>query len=114
MAGVAGGLARRFGIDPTLVRIGFVVLGVSGGSGVAVYVALWLALPLEDEPTSIGQRAWHDRRTTALMIGLGAFLVLVVLMLRALSLWFIGGFLWPLALAAAGLPLSSATGTRRS
>ena len=48
-------------------------------------LALWLALPLEDEPTSIGQRAWHDRRTTALMIGLGAFLVLVVLMLRALE-----------------------------
>lgn len=44
IAGVAAALARRYAIDPTLVRVGFVVAGVYG-VGVLLYLAGWLALP---------------------------------------------------------------------
>ena len=48
VAGVASAIARRYDIDPTLVRIGFVVAAISGGIGAALYIALWAVLPEED------------------------------------------------------------------
>lgn len=45
IAGVCGGLGRYTGIDPTLVRIAFVVLAFFGASGVIAYLVLWLIVP---------------------------------------------------------------------
>ncbi len=45
IAGVCGGLADYFGIDPTIVRIIFVVLALAGGPGILIYLALWVILP---------------------------------------------------------------------
>lgn len=47
LAGVAGGLAAYFNIDPVLVRLGFIVLALINGVGVLLYLALWLLLPGE-------------------------------------------------------------------
>ena len=48
IAGVAGGIATMLNIDPLLVRIGFLALGLLNGFGLLVYVALWLLVPNED------------------------------------------------------------------
>lgn len=45
VAGVCGGLAQYLGVDPTLVRIGAVVLTVAGGVGIVAYGAAWLLVP---------------------------------------------------------------------
>ena len=46
IAGVCGGLARYFGIDPTLARILWVVLTIASfGAGVVGYLLLWLLAP---------------------------------------------------------------------
>jgi len=47
-AGVATGLARRWNLDPAVVRIAFVVLTFFGGLGVALYGLGWLFLPHPD------------------------------------------------------------------
>ena len=47
IAGVAGGIAERFGVDPTLTRIAWVVSIFFGGFGVLLYVVLWIILPAE-------------------------------------------------------------------
>ena len=47
VAGVCGGLAQYFNIDPTLIRVVFVVLAVLGGSGLVLYLALWIIVPNE-------------------------------------------------------------------
>mgnify|MGYP001577671144 CR=1 FL=1 len=48
VAGVCGGLARYFGIDPTLMRILWVVLSlVSLGAGLVGYVLIWALVPKE-------------------------------------------------------------------
>lgn len=44
IAGVAGGIARYFGIDPVLVRVAFVVAALMGW-GVLLYIVLWIVLP---------------------------------------------------------------------
>jgi phage shock protein C len=45
LAGVCGGLAEYFNLDATLIRVLFIVLAVLGGSGVILYVAMWIIVP---------------------------------------------------------------------
>jgi phage shock protein C len=49
LGGVCGGLAQYFNIDPTLIRVLFVVLAVLGGSGLVLYVLLWILVPKEPQ-----------------------------------------------------------------
>jgi phage shock protein C len=45
LAGVCAGLAQYFNVDATLIRVLFVVLAVLGGSGLILYLALWIIVP---------------------------------------------------------------------
>jgi phage shock protein PspC (stress-responsive transcriptional regulator) len=47
IAGVCSGLGEYFDIDPTLVRIIFVVSLFLGGSGILAYIILWIVVPEE-------------------------------------------------------------------
>ena len=49
IAGVCGGLAEYFGVDPTLIRLIFVLFLLVGGSACLVYLAMWLIVPLENK-----------------------------------------------------------------
>ena len=91
VAGVAGGVARRFGIDPTLVRIAFVLATVGGGTGMVAYLVCWLLVPAEGQETSIAQEAAHDPRALVLAAGLVSIVVASVLVLAALGLGFVTG-----------------------
>ena len=43
--GVCGGIAEYFNIDPTLVRLGWVVFSLAGGSGVLAYIIALIIIP---------------------------------------------------------------------
>jgi phage shock protein PspC (stress-responsive transcriptional regulator) len=45
LAGVCGGVAEFLGWDPTLVRVLWIVLTMLGGSGILIYLVLWIAMP---------------------------------------------------------------------
>ena len=47
IAGVCGGIAEYFDLDPTLVRIGYLVLSIisAGFPGILVYLILWFIMP---------------------------------------------------------------------
>ena len=47
LAGVCAGLARRFGMSPTVVRILFVLSLFLPGPQILLYIALWIILPQE-------------------------------------------------------------------
>ncbi len=47
IAGVCGGIAEYFNIDPTLVRLGFVALSFMFGGGVMVYILAAIIIPKE-------------------------------------------------------------------
>jgi phage shock protein PspC (stress-responsive transcriptional regulator) len=53
LTGTASGIARYLGVDPTFVRIAFVVLTFMGGSGGALYLAAFLLIPEEGSDESI-------------------------------------------------------------
>ena len=45
LGGVCGGLAEYFAVDPTIVRVVFVVLCFAGGFGVLLYLIMWIVVP---------------------------------------------------------------------
>lgn len=45
IAGVCGGIAEYFGLDPTLVRLGWVLFCALGGSGILAYIIAALIIP---------------------------------------------------------------------
>ena len=47
--GVCGGLAEYFDIDPTLVRLGWVLFCALGGSGILAYIIAAIAIPRRPE-----------------------------------------------------------------
>ena len=47
IAGVCSGIARRFNIEPTIVRILFVASLLLPGPQILIYVAAWLLMPDE-------------------------------------------------------------------
>ena len=51
IGGVCGGLADYTGIDAVLWRVGFVGLTIVGGSGIVVYLFLWVLTPSDPLPS---------------------------------------------------------------
>ena len=49
IAGVMGGIGRRFGWNATLVRVVFVIVSLASAAfpGILVYLLLWLLMPNE-------------------------------------------------------------------
>jgi phage shock protein PspC (stress-responsive transcriptional regulator) len=45
IAGVAGWIAQRFGLNATLVRLAWLLSVFFGGFGILAYVILWIVLP---------------------------------------------------------------------
>jgi phage shock protein PspC (stress-responsive transcriptional regulator) len=75
VAGVSGGLARHFDIDPIIIRVAFVVLGLMG-PGIFLYIALWLLVPEEGK----------DKATIGTDEGLRTVLLVVVGVITLLGL----------------------------
>lgn len=48
LAGVCGGIANYFELDPTLVRVGYIVLSLMGiGAPILLYILLSIIIPAE-------------------------------------------------------------------
>jgi signal transduction histidine kinase len=104
--GVASGVAAWRGFNVTTVRIVFALIALATtGTGVAVYVVVWLLLPAAGADGSIASRARSDARGIRLALGLAALLTIVLLLIGVFGDgWFIG-WAWPQVFSAAGLVL---------
>jgi phage shock protein C len=47
LGGVCGGLAKYVNVDPTMIRLAFVLLLFIGGGGFWIYLVLWFITPVE-------------------------------------------------------------------
>lgn len=95
VAGVAGGLGRHFGIDPTIVRVLLIALTIVGGAGLLVYAAVWLLVPEDGEAHAVIP-AGDEIVKIALMVA-----VVIAIFSTVGSSWWWGGrgLFWP-AIAA--------------
>jgi signal transduction histidine kinase/phage shock protein PspC (stress-responsive transcriptional regulator) len=99
LAGVAGGIGERLGIDPVVVRLVFVVVALAGGVGVLLYVAGALVSRAPD-PEAVPTKP--PRTSTRQAIAVGLVVAGVLLLLRSADLWLGDGVVWPAALAVLG------------
>jgi phage shock protein PspC (stress-responsive transcriptional regulator) len=85
LAGVCGGLGRYFDLNPTVFRVGFVVLTLLGGAGVLVYLAAGLVMPGEGRERSLAEKVLAERKERPWpLIGLAIVgVALIVLLSRA-------------------------------
>ena len=59
IAGVCAGIAKYFDLDPTIVRILWIIFTCLGGAGILAYLICWLVMPedkgADDQPTIINE-----------------------------------------------------------
>jgi len=113
VAGVCGGLGEFLGIDPTIVRWAFVIFTLFGGSGVLVYLVLWLLIPspagalvdkknLEEGVTKI--KKYAENHNPGKILGLFLLVIGVIFLLDNLGIhFFYLNRLWPLVLVGLGI-----------
>ncbi len=53
LGGVAGGLGEYLNIDPTIIRIGFILLGLLNGIGILLYLLMWIFIPSTSTKTGL-------------------------------------------------------------
>ena len=100
LAGVAGGIARYLGVDPTVVRIVFVVLALTGTS-ILVYLAAWILMP--EHPSGQPEPVWRERatdRNLAIAVGLASLGLAVAILNESwlvLAIVLIAGGIWLLS-----------------
>lgn len=97
LGGVASGLAEYLSLDPVIVRLGFVLLALLGGTGVLIYVVGWLLIP--EAGTPVGQHVSSARTIAVILLALLLAAVLGGLDLQGQSL------LWAVALIGLGVLL---------
>lgn len=99
LGGVAGGVADYLGVDPVVVRVGFVVAAFFGGFGVIAYLLGWVVLP-SAPATTVGARAGTDRRQ---LLGYALVALGLVAVAGRIGIGIDGdGAFWPLVLIGLG------------
>ena len=131
IGGVAGGMGQYLGVDPTWMRIAWVVIGfATNGAGILVYLLLMFVIPEEDRtdiaaaPAGSADHASPPSGPRGLNIppidsGQGALIVGGILV--AVGAWaLIGQYvdldwrrIWPIGLVVAGLLVIAASIARR-
>jgi phage shock protein C len=108
IAGVAGGLAQYVNLDPTLVRLAFVLLGLTSGIGLLAYIILAVVVPERpaDESEPVITSSLDSDRGRELMgyalVGFGLLLLASNLGLFRVFDW---GRYWPILLILGGVAL---------
>jgi phage shock protein C len=89
IAGVCGGIANYFKIDPVFVRLAFVLLVLLKGSGILIYIIAWIIMPLESE---VKEKISKDKKTDKKKKNVGLTIFFIFLALIIFS--FIGAIMF--------------------
>ena len=121
IGGVCGGLSDYLSIDVALLRVAFVLLVLFGGSGVLVYIIMWIAIPAQhgnfntyedlsekkspdlssDEPEAKNQQNYNSAMIVGVTLILVGLLFLADRLFPAIQII----ELWPLLLVGLGVLL---------
>ena len=84
IGGVSSGLARKWNVDPLLVRAGFIALTFAGGAGAMLYALAWAFLPDERTGQIHAQEVTRGNVTGGL-VGAAALLLTAIVVFTGLS-----------------------------
>ena len=102
LGGVCAGLGPRMGVDPLVLRVGFVVAAGIGGIGVFLYAVCWVLLPPGGAGRPLMARAIGRRESWMVASGLVLLVLAALLLFRAWGVWVGDAVVWPLVLATGG------------
>lgn len=122
IGGVAGGIAEYFNLDPTPIRLLWLLAALLGGGGFLAYIIAWIIIPEApvsgadrtdpsdnneitiETPQNIGQNSFGQRNA---FVYIGILLILLggFFLLRELLPWYITRFSWALLLIVVGVLL---------
>ncbi len=116
IGGVAGGLAEYFNVDVILMRLLFIIVFIAGGSGVLIYIILWIIMPLEpysrmeeklnsQEPFVNKDKATPDNNNRTFIAGVSLIVLGFIFLFNSLFPQFNLKELWPLVLVVIGVML---------
>ncbi len=112
LGGVCDGLADYFEVDVTLVRVIFLVLGLFGGSGILIYLILWLVVPKKDgvieKEKTIAKETKGEVKSKKVRSGsfLGIILMILGILLlaeRMFQFMIRWDYVWPIMLIGLGV-----------
>ena len=123
LAGVCGGIGDYFDVDPTLVRIIFVLLAIWGGIGILLYIICFIVIPESnsmkeenfdetdhkkktvDEEDDYQYSSHHHGKSFKYMVGTIVILIGLYFLLVNFLPWLSFQFFWPAILILVGLLL---------
>jgi len=98
ITGVCGGIAEYLNVDPTLIRLGFVLLTFASGTGILLYLVMAIVVPRApvgaSPPTAAAvplDLSWLGP-TILLLVGLGLVMFGAAWVLDQIGLWFWASF----------------------
>ncbi len=121
IGGVAGGIGEYFEIDPTIVRIIFIITAIGWGLSILLYIVLWIILPDEFSikfmeqnhtidnadnvsATSINTTVMSSNLSrTKIVIGFLLIILGIILLLNNFLSFSIIKYFWPLILVIIGI-----------
>jgi phage shock protein C len=103
LAGICGGLGEYFAVDPVWFRVGFVVLGLGGGSGILIYLLMWLMVPPAPDDYAPAE-AGRGSVTGAAVVGVVFMIVGTIALVNTVAPW-LGQYIWPVVFVLGGLAL---------
>jgi phage shock protein PspC (stress-responsive transcriptional regulator) len=101
IAGVAGGVAEHFDIDPVIVRVVFIASVFLGGLGLVAYLAAWLLVPEKGGEQPIA----HSARRVPTWLLIGVLSIASIAVIAQVSDAWDGGLFWAAVLIVAGVLL---------
>lgn len=104
IAGVCGGLAEYFRVDPSIVRVLFVLLAFASGVGLLTYLVMCVVVPKrpvgEVGPPPEHLAGWNSYLPGIILVGIGV-LMLIIHVFR----WIHWHMIWPVIVILIGLAL---------
>jgi len=101
--GAAASLSRALGVDPVVMRLCFIVLTISGGWGILLYLAVWLwfllGSPRGDDAPVRPDDPTHDLGVALVTLGL-------VFQARMWGVGFVDELVWPAIVVSIGLAVA--------
>lgn len=113
VAGVAGGIAEYFMIDPIWIRLVFILLLIADGAGLIIYLIAWILIPENPKQSKIKEtdvekafsKISKRKKDNSFIFGVIIVIVGAALLMQNLFSWFTPEVFGPLMIIILGIYL---------
>ncbi len=102
VAGVCGGLGHYLGVDPVIVRVGFILLAFAGLAGILIYILAAIIMPEATPDEDVPRTDVHVMGQGRLIFGGLLIAIGALLLIRDIVPWFSDQVIWATILVALG------------